>query len=210
VIVHRKAVAQLAWFGLLVAGSATLVRDSGAGWAPVAASGERSESESVREQLRRVEAATAEERELGKRFVLERNRDAAKLQAASECLKKAYADIAGMEKQMIDVSRLKNDLEQQQAYLQERSHGMGDLAIEPKIDGKVQRISERTGLIRISVGRKDLVQVGYRFTVYRGSSYVSKVVVEKVGESWSECRELTDFRKDVIEKGDSVSTRVFD
>ncbi|MCE9581517.1 MAG: hypothetical protein K8T20_03265, partial [Planctomycetes bacterium] len=71
-------------------------------------------------------------------------------------------------------------------------------------------VSDKVNLILISVGGKDKVQVGYKFTVYRGSQYVSKLVVDKVEDGWAACRELTDFRKDAVQQGDNVSTRVFD
>lgn len=134
----------------------------------------------------------------------------AELLAANDRLEKAYKDIAEMEKQLVDVSRAKNDIEQQLAYLRERVPNIGDLAVEPKIDGVVLGVSDKVNLILISVGGKDKVQVGYKFTVYRGSQYVSKLVVDKVEDGWAACRELTDFRKDAVQQGDNVSTRVFD
>lgn len=134
----------------------------------------------------------------------------AELLAASDRLEKAYKDIAEMEKQLVDVSRSKNDIEQQLAYLRERFPQVGDLTVEPKIDGVVLGVSDKVNLILISVGGKDKVQVGYKFTVYRGSQYVSKLVVDKVEDGWAACRELTDFRKNAVQQGDNVSTRVFD
>lgn len=142
----------------------------------------------------------------------EKTRDTlhAELLTANDRLEKAYKDIAEMEKQLVDVSRAKNDIEQQLAYLRDRVPNLGDLAVEPKIDGVVLGVSDKVNLILISVGGKDKVQVGYKFTVYRGSAYVSKLVVDKVEDGWAACRELTDFRKDAIQQGDNVSTRVFD
>jgi len=134
----------------------------------------------------------------------------AELLAAQDRLEKAYKDIAEMEKQIVDVSRAKNDIEAQLAYLRERVPNIGDLAVEPKIDGVVLGVSDKVNLVLISVGTKDKVQIGYKFTVYRGSQYVSKLVVDKVEDGWAACRELTEFRKDAIQQGDSASTRVFD
>lgn len=134
----------------------------------------------------------------------------AELLASQDRLEKAYKDIAEMEKQIVEVSRAKNDVEQQLAYLRERFPNAGDLGVEPKIDGIVLGVSDKVNLILISVGGKDKVQVGFKFTVYRGSTYVSKLVVDKVDDGWAACRELTEFRKDTIQQGDSVSTRVFD
>jgi hypothetical protein len=134
----------------------------------------------------------------------------AELLAAQDRLEKAYKDIAEMEKQIVEISRAKHDIEQQLAYLRERVPNIGNLAVEPKIDGIVLGVSDKVNLVLISVGGKDKVEVGYKFTVYRGSTYVSKLVVDKVEDQWAACRELTEFRKDSIQQGDSVSTRVFD
>ncbi|MEK7467110.1 MAG: hypothetical protein AAB074_06815 [Planctomycetota bacterium] len=136
------------------------------------------------------------------------DRQQMELLVANDRLEKAYKDIAEMEKQIVDVSRAKNDLEQQLAELRPRPGMPGPL--EPKIDGVVLGVSEKVNLILISVGGKDKVQVGYKFTVYRGSAYVSKIIVDRVEDGWAACRELTDFRKEAIREGDSVSTRVFD
>lgn len=152
----------------------------------------------------------AEEKKLREDAQRVRDTVQAELLAANDRLEKAYKDIAEMEKQLVDVSRAKNDIEQQLAYLRERVPNIGDLAVEPKIDGVVLGVSDKVNLILISVGGKDKVQVGYKFTVYRGSAYVSKLVVDKVEDGWAACRELTDFRKDAIQQGDNVSTRVFD
>lgn len=134
----------------------------------------------------------------------------AELLASQDRLEKAYKDISQMEIQIVEVSRAKNDIEQQLAYMRERMPNVGELGVEPKIDGIVLGVSDKVNLVLISVGGKDKVQVGFKFTVYRGSTYVSKLVVDKVDDQWAACRELTEFRKDTIQQGDSVSTRVFD
>jgi peptidoglycan hydrolase CwlO-like protein len=152
----------------------------------------------------------AEEKKLREDAQRVRDTVQAELLASQDRLEKAYKDIAEMEKQIVEISRAKNDVEQQLAYLRERVTNIGDLAVEQKVDGIVLGVSDKVNLVLISVGAKDKVQVGYKFTVYRGSNYVSKLVVDKVEDQWSACRELTEFRKDAITQGDSVSTRVFD
>lgn len=63
--------------------------------------------------------------------------------------------------------------------------------------------------LRISAGSRQGVAVGYTFVVYRGSQYVSKLVVECVADDVSVCRELRDFQKDPIRPGDIVTTNNF-
>lgn len=152
----------------------------------------------------------AEEKKLREDAQRVRDTVQAELLASQDRLEKAYKDIAEMEKQIVEVSRAKNDIEQQLDYLRARVPNIADLGVEPKIDGIVLGVSDKVNLVLISVGGKDKVQVGFKFTVYRGSTYVSKLVVDKVDDQWAACRELTEFRKDTIQQGDSVSTRVFD
>ncbi len=132
----------------------------------------------------------------------------AQLLVANDRLEKAYRDIAEMEKELVEMSR-------KLGGQGETPGGSGPwlgggLGVEPKIDGVVLGVSDKVNLVLISVGTNDKVQVGYKFTVYRGSEYVSKLIVDKVEDKWAACRELTDFRKREIEQGDNVSTRVFD
>lgn len=152
----------------------------------------------------------AEEKKLREDAQRVRDTVQAELLASQDRLEKAYKDIAEMEKQIVEVSRAKNDIEQQLDYLRARVPNVGDLAVEPKVDGIVLGVSDKVNLVLISVGGRDKVQVGFKFTVYRGSTYVSKLVVDKVDDQWAACRELTEFRKDTIQQGDSVSTRVFE
>jgi hypothetical protein len=132
----------------------------------------------------------------------------AQLLVANDRLEKAYRDIAMMESELVEMSRkLESPVETSGGS---GLHLGGDLTDEPKIDGVVLGVSDKVNLILISVGTNDTVQVGYKFTVYRGSEYVSKLIVDKVEDTWAACREIVDFRKSEIQQGDNVSTRVFD
>lgn len=130
------------------------------------------------------------------------------LALAYDRLRKAYEDLAEMEKQLIDVCRQKNDLESQLAE-RRPSPPRHDPDETPKIDGFVMAVSDKVNLVLIDVGSDKSVEVGYKFTVYRGDEYVSRLVVDRVESGWSACRELTDFRKREIQQGDNVSTRIF-
>jgi hypothetical protein len=87
---------------------------------------------------------------------------------------------------------------------------IGDLAVEPKIDGEVLFLGRRDSHIVISAGSDQKVEKGMKFTVYRGERYVSKLVVTSARRGFAICREILDFRKEPPRQGDSVSTRVFD
>ncbi|MCE9583882.1 MAG: hypothetical protein K8T20_15475 [Planctomycetes bacterium] len=136
------------------------------------------------------------------------------LRDASNRLEKAYKDIGEMEKQLVDVSRAKNDIEALLAELQAEIDRWRDRGIEidtpamaPAIDGVVLGVSDKVNLVLISVGGKDKVKTGVEFTVTREREYVSKLVVDKVEDGWAACREIVESREVAIKEGDSVSTR---
>ncbi len=96
------------------------------------------------------------------------------------------------------------------SYLRGPTPNIGDLAVEPKIDGEILFLGRRNSLVVISAGSERKAVAGMKFTVYRGERYVSKVVVTSARRGFALCREILDFRKEPPRKGDSVSTRVFD
>lgn len=141
----------------------------------------------------------------------ERDEAQAELVATRDRLDKAWRDIAEMEKQIVEVSRAKNEIEKRLAlHGGKPPHPVPPEEETEKIDGIVLGVSDKVNLVLISVGGKDHVKVGDRFTVYRGNTYVTKLVVDKVDDQWAACRELKEFQKETIQQGDSVSTKVFD
>jgi hypothetical protein len=79
----------------------------------------------------------------------------------------------------------------------------------PAVDGYVVSVSSETpGPIVLSVGSDDMVEVGYRFSVYRGSQFVAKVVVERLFLKRADCRLLFAADGQAIRRGDAVATRL--
>ncbi|KAF0241388.1 MAG: hypothetical protein FD180_4478 [Planctomycetota bacterium] len=95
-------------------------------------------------------------------------------------------------------------------YLRGGGGNIGDFAVDPRIDCQILYVDKDSPVIVISAGSNLKVETGMKFTVYRGSQYVSKIVVTAAGAGFASCRELLDFRKEPLRQGDPVSTRVFD
>jgi hypothetical protein len=80
----------------------------------------------------------------------------------------------------------------------------------PAIDARVAAVKNDVSpaLVLLSVGSDDKVEKGFHFSVYRGSEFVGKVIVEKVLRDSCGCRVL--FTKDgsSIQAGDSAATRL--
>jgi hypothetical protein len=80
----------------------------------------------------------------------------------------------------------------------------------PAIDGKVVAVKTDIDppLVLLSVGADDKVEQGFRFSVYRGSTFVGKVVVEKVLRDSAGCRVLFTADGQSISAGDNAATRL--
>jgi hypothetical protein len=77
------------------------------------------------------------------------------------------------------------------------------------IHGAVVGISDKVNLLMINVGKDDNVKVGYEFFVYRRTSFVGKLVVEKLYSRQSACRVVLVMSKENIMLGDLVYTYVY-
>ena len=76
----------------------------------------------------------------------------------------------------------------------------------PPIDGMVVGVQE--GIVVLSVGRDDDVQVGYEFTIYDGDRFIGKVQVTKVLDDMSGCTILFEEDGTKISLGHKASTRL--
>ena len=62
--------------------------------------------------------------------------------------------------------------------------------------------------LNISVGTNDKVQVGYEFTVFRGSEYVSTIVIDTVFANYASGMTKAGTKKRDVQAGDEVATRL--
>ncbi|MHC4599412.1 MAG: MreC domain-containing protein [Planctomycetota bacterium] len=134
--------------------------------------------------------------------------DRQRLQQQLEDLK---VDISNLRQRHVDLAKKKSELEWVLNEVQQRVgiEVLKGIFAPPKIDGAVVGVSSRVNLVVINVGEEDGVRVGFEFTIYRGSSFVGKLVVEKVYPRQAACRVLLDMTKDKVQQGDRVSTQVY-
>jgi len=80
----------------------------------------------------------------------------------------------------------------------------------PAIDAKVAAVKSdvQPPLVLLSVGSDDKVEKGFQFSIYRGSEYIGKVVVEKVLKDSCGCRVLYTKEGQTVQAGDSAATRL--
>ncbi len=80
----------------------------------------------------------------------------------------------------------------------------------PTIDARVAAVKSNVTpeLVLLSVGSDDKVEKGFHFSIYRGTKFVGKVVVEKVLSDSCGCRVLFTDGDARILAGDSAATRL--
>ena len=119
-----------------------------------------------------------------------------------------------------DIEVIRDQLSRTADELQAYKATFGQLAttggpgVTPKaIRGRVltvdpARTPQDDPIIVISVGKKDGVEVGYAFVVYRGSTYVGKVTVIKVIDDLAAARPEKKFMRLAVQAGDEIATKL--
>ena len=77
----------------------------------------------------------------------------------------------------------------------------------PPLKGRVSAVNGELNIVVLSIGRDDKVEAGYEFTIYRGSEYVGKVVIDKVDKDFCSGYSRKEVEKAPIEVGDNATTR---
>ncbi len=92
--------------------------------------------------------------------------------------------------------------------LYEKTYGALSVKAQKPLDGVIQSVSNADDIYVISLGEKDGVEVGYQFTVSRGSQYVNVIVVDKVFPNYASARSKKGLKKMDVKAGDSVSNKL--
>ena len=127
------------------------------------------------------------------------------LQYARQEAERLSRDLAELESKHVEVAREKKRLEEQIAHL-EQSGVRTTIGPRKKLEGRVQAVSSEIGLVVIDLGKDDGVMVGDEFTVYRGSTFVAKIVIEKTDRKWAAGR--IEAKRDNPQVADNVSNQV--
>jgi len=76
------------------------------------------------------------------------------------------------------------------------------------MSGQIVAVSKDVQIVMISIGLDEGVAKGDQFTVYRGSQFVGKVIVEEPYKDMSAARIIPNMTVRDIQKGDMVTTRI--
>lgn len=83
--------------------------------------------------------------------------------------------------------------------------------IEPKVDGVVLAVGETAAakdLIEISLGSDDGLKEGHKMEVFRGATYLGRIVIVRTEANRAVGRVIPEYRKGIIKKDDRVTTRL--
>jgi hypothetical protein len=119
-------------------------------------------------------------------------------------VRKAYSDT---KQQLLDMQLTMEELERQGIPV---ATLVANHKPVPPINAKVAGVKSdvQPPLVLLTVGKDDHVEKGFQFAVYRGTSFVGKVVVEKVNADSAGCRVLFMAPGQAIKQGDDAATRL--
>jgi chromosome segregation ATPase len=129
----------------------------------------------------------------------------ARLSQANETAEKNAAAAAADSKTLRD--QLDEKVTLLARYKQEKGPLSGGVVMKP-VSGVVQACNNAVDIYIISVGSHDGVEVGYEFTVYRGSEYVSTIVIDKVFPNYASGTTKAGTKKREVMAGDECTTRL--
>jgi DNA repair exonuclease SbcCD ATPase subunit len=133
----------------------------------------------------------------------------AKFIETEDKLVKAEKNLAELEQQYVAMAKDLNYSKTELDFYRKKVPNLKPIGPVEPIEGKVLAVSNQYDLVVISVGKKDKVDVGVEFTVYRGNKFIGKVKVEKVDNEWSSAMSLKEFTVEKVQVGDNVSTQVY-
>ena len=79
--------------------------------------------------------------------------------------------------------------------------------IPPKVEGVVMDVSG-SDLVEISIGHDDGLKVGHSLDVFRGSTYLGRIVIRKTAPDRAVGEMVKELKRGQIKKGDHVTTKL--
>jgi hypothetical protein len=76
----------------------------------------------------------------------------------------------------------------------------------PRVDGEVTAV-RADNLIEVSIGSDDGIREGHTVEIFRGRTYLGRAEIVKTAPDRAVGKILKEYRKGVVQKGDSVATR---
>lgn len=141
--------------------------------------------------------------------------------AAVDAENKAVTEQRRLEGELANAQELQGNLEKQIVGLTEEldktklvvaayKDKVGELGAVigvPKLAAMVSGVDTGLNIVMLSIGRDDGVKPGFEFTIYRGSEYVGKVVINRVEKDYCSGESKKEIEKSPVQVGDQATTR---
>jgi hypothetical protein len=70
--------------------------------------------------------------------------------------------------------------------------------------GEVTAVDEEANIVLLDVGSDDMVPLGLEVPVFRGRSYLGRLVVDRIGPDWAACHMVPELTREFPRRGDLV------
>ena len=106
-------------------------------------------------------------------------------------------------------SQLVNQIADMDRVMQKHGLTVNSLVshIPPKVEGIVMDISD-SDLVEISIGHDDGLKVGHTLDVFRGNTYLGRIIVRKTAPDRAVGEIVKELKRGQIKKGDHVTTKL--
>jgi hypothetical protein len=135
------------------------------------------------------------------------NAAVAEKQRVGDQLLEAQQKIAAMAKQATAMAEEMDSIKLENETYKKQVGDIGPLMAQKSMDALVTGVSDKVNLLILSVGRDDGVMKGYEFTIFRGSEFVGKVVVDRVEKDHCTAFSKKEVERTPIKVGDKGTTR---
>lgn len=114
---------------------------------------------------------------------------------------------ATLQKQLVETTDELNSTKLIVKAYEDKVGVLAGITSVPTIKAMVSGVDNNLNIVMLSVGRDEKVRVGFEFTIYRGTEYVGKVVINRVERDYCSGESKKEIQKSPIQVGDQATTR---
>ena len=142
------------------------------------------------------------------------------MRAAQQARDEKFNEVVQLTDKLNELEGLRKDLEERRGQLIDQvtrmklvldRHGLDEYTpvvdLPPRVDGVVTAVGDK-GLVEISIGSDDGLREGHKLEVFRGNSYLGRVVIRRTEPDRAVAEIDPAYRKGSIRKGDRVATKL--
>ena len=142
------------------------------------------------------------------------------MRAVQQARDEKFNEVVQLTDRLNELEGMRKDLEERRGQLLEQvgrmklvldRHELDEFTpvvdLPPRVDGVVVAVGDK-GLVEISIGSDDGLREGHKLEVFRGNSYLGRVVIRRTEPDRAVAEIDPAYRKGSIRKGDRVATKL--